>query len=214
MLMYMIRATVDITLHFTGVHGPSVRINSYTHPVGLERVNGSEGEQGCGSRAPPLCIVSSGSNSVSELTDGISPDPEGTFGHNWAEGFFTVNRGNSSTIEIGFRLERSVVIGEVQLSLLNCPAWRIGAPNIALYGNINRFPEGFNVSLSTQLGSTTSPEGSSCTVQTQTVSSPLNDFSWGMSNSLSHLFHLLQTQPLSPHSLSSHPPPQLFSSQL
>ncbi len=122
----------------------------------------------------PLCIVSD-SSVPSELTDGVFPDPEDMTRPNWAEGFFTVNRGNSSTIEIGFRLERSVLIGEVQLSLLNCPAWGIGAPNIALYGNINGFPAGFNVSLSTQLGSTTPPEGTSCTVQTLNISSSQDD---------------------------------------
>ncbi len=162
----------------TGSDGALVRINSFTLPVGLERVNGSEGERGCGTRVPPLCIVSSGSGgTVSELTDGNFPDPEGTFGPNWAEGFFTVNRRDSSTIEIGFSLERLVVIGEVQLSLLNCPAWGIGAPNIALYGTDRKwFPEGFSTELATQLGNLTSPpETFSCTVQTQTIFSLLEE---------------------------------------
>ncbi len=163
----------------TGSDGASVRINSFTLPVGLERVNGSEGERGCGTRAPPLCIVSGDSGgTVSELTDGNFPDPEGTFGPNWAEGFFTVNRRDSSIIEIGFSLERSVVIGEVQLSLLNCPAWGIGASNIALYGT-NWYPEGFSTELATQLGSLTSPpEAFSCTVQTQTISSSPQNFQY------------------------------------
>ncbi len=36
------------SLPHTGIHGPPVRIDSYTLPDGLERVNGSEGERGCG----------------------------------------------------------------------------------------------------------------------------------------------------------------------
>ncbi len=164
------------SLPHTGSHGPSVRINSFTLPDGLERVNGSEGEQSCGTRVPPLCIVSSDSGgTVSELTDCNFPDPEGSFWTNWAEGFFTVNRRNSSPIEIGFWLWTSVFIGEVQLSLLNCLAWGIGAPNIALYGSVSPGFPGFNVSFklstSTQLGSTTPPEGTSCTVQTLNISS-------------------------------------------
>ncbi len=72
-------------------------------------------------------------------------------GNNWAQDFFTVNRGNSTTIEIGFRLESSVVIEEVQLSPLNCPARGIGTQNITLYGmQPNTFPE-FDIDMAIQV---------------------------------------------------------------
>ncbi len=86
-----------------------------------------------------------------------------------------MNRGNSTTIEIGFRLESSVAIGEVQLSLLNCPADGIGAPNITLYGmQSNTFPE-FDIDMATQVGSITVPENTSCPVQIQSILNSLED---------------------------------------
>ncbi len=166
----------------TGSHGPLVRINIHTHPNGLERVNGSHGTLSCNSRGPGVCIV--GMSSDSELTDGVFPEPGDLSGSNWAQGFFTVNRGNSTTIEIGFRLESSVVIGEVQLSLLNCPARGIGAPNITLYGlmqpNMQPYmlpftiPE-FDINMAIQVGSITVPESITCPVQIWSIPNSLED---------------------------------------
>ncbi len=166
----------------TGSHGPLVRINIHTLPDGLEAVNGSQGILSCGGfQFQKQCILmSSTGNENNDLTDGAFSDPGDMSGSNWARGFFTVNRGNSTTIKIGFRLESSVVIGEVQLSLLNCPARGIGAPNITLYALMQpnmlpiTIPE-FNISMATQVGNITVPDNTSCPVQIQSIPNSLED---------------------------------------
>ncbi len=166
----------------TGGHGSLVRITIHTLPNGLEQVNGSQGDLSCGVVLfQKQCILlSSTDNEDNELSNGEFPEPGDMSDSNWAQGFFTVNRGSSTTIEIGFRLESSVVIGEVQLSLLNCPARGIGAPNITLYGlmqpNMQPYtiPE-FDINMATQVGSITVPENISCPVQIQSIPNSLED---------------------------------------
>ncbi len=166
----------------TGSHGPLVRINIHTLPNGLEAVYGSHGISSCfGVLFQKQCyILSSTDHENNDLTDGVFPEPGDMTESNWANGFFTVNRGNSTTIEIGFRLESSVVIGEVQLSLLNCPARGISASNITLYGLMQpnmqpiTIPE-FDINMATQVGSITVPESTSCPVQIQSIPNSLED---------------------------------------
>ncbi len=149
-------------------YGPLVKINQHTLPDGLEQVSGSHGTLSCGVQdfSQGVCVLDTSTGiEQSVLTDGDFPDPGDMSGSNWAQGFFTVNRENSTTIEVGFTLESSVAIGEVQLSLLNCPARGIGAPNITLYGmQPNTFPE-FDIDNATQVGSITVPESTSCALK-------------------------------------------------
>ena len=100
---------------------------SYHIPQGIQSVNGSSAnDTGCGSKG---CLL-----------DGNIPSIN-TEGTNWASKLVTVRK-NSATnaidyehVVLTFSFSRNVALRLVELYMLNCTEWKIGALYIVLYGN-------------------------------------------------------------------------------
>ena len=106
-------------------------------PQGIESVNGSAVDMGCTS---PL--VDSGGvmvcGSCSFLTDGVSPDID-TSTSDWASQLVTVRR-NEGNVNISFHhvlltfaFDTAVSLTGIEMDLLLCPDWNIGAPSMFVY---------------------------------------------------------------------------------
>ena len=66
------------------------------------------------------------------LIDGMIPTIDTSQRGNWASQLFTVQLGTTS-YALGFRLQSRVALQEVELYVLYCPAWQIGATTINVY---------------------------------------------------------------------------------
>ena len=100
---------------------------SYHIPRGVESVNGSSAnDTGCG---PKGCLL-----------DGHIPSFN-TEGPNWASKLVTVRKNsgidgfNYDHVVLTFSFSRNITLRLVELYMLNCPEWKIGAPYISLYGD-------------------------------------------------------------------------------
>ena len=110
-------------------------------PGGIQSVNGSDMNMGCSS---PL--VGDGRNickNTSRLVDGCSPDID-TSTSDWASQLVTVKkRGSTSDIPfthvlLTFAFDTAVSLTGIELDLFICPEWKIGAPYITVYGDVER----------------------------------------------------------------------------
>ena len=74
---------------------------------------------------------------ASVLIDGVVPTIDTSERNSadefvWAAPLFTV-RENAGSVTLGFRFQTRVVLCEVELYVFNCPAWGIGAEDIAIH---------------------------------------------------------------------------------
>ena len=100
---------------------------SHWIPQGIQSVNGSsDNVTGCGSTS---CVLDGNIPSVN------TTDP------NWASQLETVRKNDANDditfahVVLTFNFSRNITLRLVQLYLLYCPEWKIGAPYISLYGN-------------------------------------------------------------------------------
>jgi len=139
----------------------------HTYPCpGLQSVNGSDPTGGCTSTNSTLLHgISLCHLGTSSLVDGSIPTlPPSLVGvNNWATGLFTVNRSRRTSFEIGFDLNISVCLIQVELELFNCPEWGITAPNITVYTWV-AFPAMLPSPrmIATRLGGVTTLNSTSC----------------------------------------------------
>ena len=66
------------------------------------------------------------------LIDGMIPTIDTSQRGNWASQLFTVQRSTTS-YALGFRFQSRVALQEVELYVLYCPTWQIGATTINVY---------------------------------------------------------------------------------
>ena len=66
------------------------------------------------------------------LIDGMIPTLDTSQRGNWASQLFTV-QGSVTSYALGFRFQSRVALEEVELYVLYCPAWQIGATTINVY---------------------------------------------------------------------------------
>ena len=66
------------------------------------------------------------------LIDGMIPTIDTSQRGNWASQLFTVQR-STTNYALGFRFQSRVALQEVELYVLYCPAWQIGATTINVY---------------------------------------------------------------------------------
>ena len=69
------------------------------------------------------------------LIDGVIPTIDTSQRGNWASQLFTVQLGTTS-YALGFRFQSRVALQEVELYVLYCPAWQIGATTINVYDSL------------------------------------------------------------------------------
>ena len=69
------------------------------------------------------------------LIDGMIPTIDTSQRGNWASQLFTVQRSTTS-YALGFKFQSHVVLQEVELYVLYCPAWQIGATTINVYDSV------------------------------------------------------------------------------
>ena len=104
-------------------------------------VNGSDADGGC----PKKCLgMASGirtcdcigtareGNITGVLIDGMIPTIDTSQRGNWASQLFTI-QASMTSYALGFRLQSHVKLQEVELYVLYCPAWQIGATTVNIY---------------------------------------------------------------------------------
>ena len=104
-------------------------------------MNGSDADGGC----PQECVgeasgirrcdcmgTSSEGTITGVLIDGTIPTIDTSQRGNWASQLFTVPV-NAISYALGFRFKSRVALQEVELYVLHCPAWQIGATTINVY---------------------------------------------------------------------------------
>ena len=113
-------------------------------PQGIASVNGSAEDMGCTSPltvTTGVTICGSRENGVSSyLVDGVSPDID-TSTSDWASQLVTVRKVDSATaipfphVLLTFGFDTAVTLTGIEIDLLLCPDWDIGAPLISVYLN-------------------------------------------------------------------------------
>ncbi len=143
-MVKIVTIIITITLTLT-VSPPGAFISpiSYTLTV-LMSVNGSDLNGGC----PTECVgVINGidcadTRDVTEtgfLVDGMVPTINvSQSGGTWAFPLYTIS-GAMTTTRIGFKLQNSVALREVELYIFFCPAWDIGSATITISTSVS-FP--------------------------------------------------------------------------
>ena len=104
-------------------------------------MNGSDADGGC----PQECVgdasgirrcdcmgTSSEGNITGVIIDGVIPTIDTSQRGNWASQLFTV-QARMISYALGFRFQSRVALQEVELYVLYCPAWQIGAITINIY---------------------------------------------------------------------------------
>ena len=153
-------------------------------PQGIEPVNGSDVNIGCTSPlvdSGSVMICGSPSDcAASYLLDGDSPAIH-TSTSDWASQLVTVRKTDGvpggitfDHVLLTFGFDTAVSLTSIELDLLLCPEWNIGAPLIAVYGNENRDLVLRTFQTVTFLGSYNEPSQSSCD-SLSTVSIPIQD---------------------------------------
>ena len=117
-------------------------------PQGIESVNGSDVNMGCTS---PLTnsdgVMVCGNTSdyaTNYLLDGNSPSID-TSSSDWASQLVTVRKNDAipgripfDHVVLTFGFDTAVSLTSIELDLILCPEWNIGAPLIAVYGDESR----------------------------------------------------------------------------
>ena len=104
-------------------------------------MNGSDADGGC----PQECVgdasgirrcdcmgTSREGNITGVLIDGMIPTIDTSQRGNWASQLFTV-QASMTSYALGFRLQSRVKLQAVELYVLYCPAWQIGAMTVNVY---------------------------------------------------------------------------------
>ena len=112
-------------------------------PQGIESVNGSDVNMGCTSPlvdSGDVMVCDSTDCPSSYLLDGNSPAID-TSTSDWASQLVTVRK-NDATLDIPldhvvltFGFDTAVTLTSIELDLVLCPEWNIGAPFISVYGD-------------------------------------------------------------------------------
>ena len=104
-------------------------------------MNGSDADGGCqqecvgepsGIRRCECIGTEREGNITGVLIDGVMTTIDTSLRGNWASQLFTVLV-NAHSYALGFRFQSRVVLQEVELYVLYCPAWQIGATTINVY---------------------------------------------------------------------------------
>ena len=114
-------------------------------PQGIMSVNGSDVNMGCTS--PPVdsggvMVCNFSDCYTSYLLNGNSPDIN-TSTSNWASKLVTVKKNDGTHdipfdhVVLTFGFDTAVSLALIELDMLLCPEWNIGAPHTSLYGDEN-----------------------------------------------------------------------------
>ena len=111
----------------------TVRPTRHSLHFGLMQLDGSLPNAGCTSVNGDICNLRDGGTSV--LVDDTILPLSGLGGDQWARDLYTVERGSTTFISIGFDFGTSVRVRRVELVLFNCPQRSIRAGSIDVYGD-------------------------------------------------------------------------------
>ena len=118
---------------------------AFFHPTaytlnGVMSVNGSDATGDC----PQACVQTMSTNTYcgcagtagagtfnGSIIDGVVPTLDTSQRGTWATQLFTI-RENSQNIRIGFQLQNTVMLREVELYLFYCPSWNIGGSPVGI----------------------------------------------------------------------------------
>ena len=109
--------------------------------LGMKSGNGSLRDAGCTSvNGDDICNLRDGGTSV--LVDNTILPLSGLNGDQWARDLYTVKRGSTTFISIGFGFDFGtlVEVRRVELVLFNCQKWSIFASEIYIYTSTTGFP--------------------------------------------------------------------------
>ena len=124
----------------------------------LQPLNGSLPNAGCTQvKNGSICNLQDGGTSV--LVDNTILPLSGLDGDQWARDLYTVERGTTTFISIGFDFGTSVQVSRVELVLFNCQEWSIFASQINIYTSTTSFPQSDPASLGILAGSRLFPNG-------------------------------------------------------
>ena len=130
----------------------TVRPTRHSLHFGLMQLNGSLPDAGCTSVNGGICNLRDGGTSV--LVDNTILPLSGLDGDQWARDLYTVERGSTTFISIGFDFGTSVRMRRVELVLFNCQQWSIRAGSIAIYADSStNFPRSDPASVGATVGS-------------------------------------------------------------
>ena len=106
-------------------------------------MNGSDADGGC----PQECVGEANGvrrcacigtarevNITGVFIDGVIPTIDTSQRGNWASQLFTI-QASMTSYALGFRFQSCVALQEVELYVLYCPAWQIGATTINVYNS-------------------------------------------------------------------------------
>ena len=99
-----------------------------------------------------ICNLRDGGTSV--VVDNTILPLSGLDGDQWARDLYTVERGSTTFISIGFDFGTSVRVRRVELVLFNCPQWSIRVGSIEIYADSStNFPRSDPASVGVNVGS-------------------------------------------------------------
>ena len=99
-----------------------------------------------------ICNLQDGGTSV--LVDDTILPLSGLGGDQWARDLYTVERGSTTFISIGFDFGSQVQVRRVELVLFNCPQWSIRAGSMEIYADSSaNFPRSDPASVGAMVGS-------------------------------------------------------------
>ena len=108
-------------------------------------MNGSDADEGClqeyvgeasGIRRCDCMGTSREGDIAGVLIDGMIPTIDTSQRGNWASQLFTIQTSTTS-YALGFMFQNRVTLQEVELYVLYCPAWQIGATTINVYDSFS-----------------------------------------------------------------------------
>ena len=111
----------------------TVRPIRHSLHFGLQPLNGSLPDAGCTSKNGSICNLRDGGTSV--LVDKTILPLSGLDGDQWARDLYTVERGSTTFISIGFDFGSQVQVRRVELVMFNCQQWSIRASIIEIYAD-------------------------------------------------------------------------------
>ena len=118
----------------------TVRPIRHSLHFGLQPLNGSLRNAGCTQvKNGSICDLQDDGTSV--LVDNTILPLSGLDGDQWARDLYTVERGSTAFISIGFDFGSSVQVRRVELVLFNCQEWSIFASDINIYTSTTSFPQ-------------------------------------------------------------------------
>ena len=129
----------------------TVRPIRHSLDFGLQPLNGSLPNAGCTPKNGSICNLQDGGTSV--LVDNTILPLSGLDGEQWARDLYTVERGTTAFISIGFDFGTPVEVRRVELVLFNCQEWSIFASEIDIYTSTTSFLQSDPASVGVIVGS-------------------------------------------------------------